>query len=239
MIKKYFYRSLIFCCVLTLWLATSSTLCQTDPTPKIYVVSSIEEYKNQVVLDSSMKLVNLINFINDALFDIRYASTNNFTNQKVYESADAFIRMPVAIALNKVQDSLKTHGLGLIIYDAYRPYAATVKFYDIIKDTRYVADPKVGSKHNRGCAVDVALYDLKTGKPLPMPTEFDDFSEKAGATYMNLPKEVIQNRTLLAGVMQAFGFAIYPDEWWHFDYIGWEKYPLMNIPFEELIKNSE
>lgn len=239
MLKQFFHRFITLCCVLTLWLATSSTLWQTDPAPKLKIVSSIEEYKKQVALDPSMKLVNLIDFLNGVTFDIRYATNDNFTNQVIYESRDAFVRLPVAKALEKVQDSLRTLQLGLIIYDAYRPYAATVKFYEIIKDTKYVADPKVGSKHNRGCAVDVSLYDLKTGKPLPMPTEFDDFSEKAGATYMNLPKEVIQNRTLLAGVMQAFGFSIYPDEWWHFDYIGWEKYPLMNIPFEELIKNNE
>lgn len=239
MLKQFFHRFIILCCVLTLWIATSSTLWQTDPVPKLKIVSSIEEYKKQVALDPSMKLVNLIDYLNGVTFDIRYATNDNFTNQIIYESRDAFVRLPVAKALEKVQDSLRTLHLGLIIYDAYRPYAATVKFYEIIKDTKYVADPKVGSKHNRGCAVDVSLYDLKTGKPLPMPTEFDDFSEKAGATYMNLPKEVIQNRTLLAGVMQAFGFSIYPDEWWHFDYIGWEKYPLMNIPFEELIKNNE
>lgn len=239
MLKQFFYRSVIFCCVLFVWTTTSSTLWKTDPDPKLKIISSVEEYKKQVALDPSMKLVNLIDFLNGVTFDIRYATNDNFTNQVIYESRDAFVRLPVANALEKVQDSLRTLQLGLIIYDAYRPYAATVKFYEIIKDTKYVADPKVGSKHNRGCAVDVALYDLKTGKPLPMPTEFDDFSEKAGATYMNLPKEVIQNRTLLAGVMQAFGFSIYPDEWWHFDYIGWEKYPLMNIPFEELIMKNE
>lgn len=205
----------------------------------LYVVRSYNEYRSQVSNNPDMKLVHLSDSIKGLKLDIRYATENNFTKQKVYTSADPFLRIPVMRALRKVQDSLSKHNIGLIVFDAYRPYSATVKFFEIVKDTRFVADPKVGSKHNRGCAVDVALYDLKTGKPLPMPTEFDDFSEKAGATYMNLPKEVIQNRTLLAGMMQAFGFSIYPDEWWHFDYIGWEKYPLMNLSFGELIMNSE
>ncbi len=142
-------------------------------------------------------------------------------------------------ALRKVQDSLSKHNIGLIVFDAYRPYSATVKFYEIVKDTRFVADPKVGSKHNRGCAIDVSLYDLSTGKELAMPTPFDDFSAKANATYPELPGDVLQNRALLAGVMQAFGFLIYPDEWWHFDYQDWENYPLMDIPLEELRVKSE
>jgi len=239
MIKKTFYRSLLLCCVLFGWVTISGTLWQSDPTPKLKIVSTIEEYNKQVALNPDMELVNVIDYINGVKLDIRYATTNNFTNQQIYTSPDAYLRKPVALALAQVQDSLRKLNLGLIIFDAYRPYSATVKFYEIIKDTRYVADPKVGSKHNRGCAVDVSLFDLKTGKPLPMPTEFDDFSEKAAANYKKIPKEISFNRELLANVMKAYGFSIYPDEWWHFDFIGWEKYPLMNIPFGELIMKNE
>ncbi len=212
----------------------------TNTLPPIQVISSIEEYQQQTVLNPDMKLVNLIDFINGLKLDIRYATTNNFTKQQIYTSPEVFLRKPVALALAQVQDSLSKLNLGLIIFDAYRPYSATVKFYEIIKDTRFVADPKVGSKHNRGCAVDVALYDLKTGEVIPMPTEFDDFSEKAGAFYKKIPKETsFYYRDVLAQLMQTYGFSIYPDEWWHFDYQNWEKFPLMDISFEELIMNNE
>ncbi len=218
----------------------SSGQIQNDTIHKLYVVKTIEEYHQQVALNPDMELVNLIDIINGLKLDIRYATTNNFTKQQIYTSPLAFLRKPAALALAQVQDSLRKLNLGLIIFDAYRPYSATVKFYEIIKDTRFVADPKVGSKHNRGCAVDVALYDLKTGEIVPMPTEFDDFSEKAGANYPNLPKTVLYNRSLLSGIMQAFGFTIYPDEWWHFDYQNWGNFPLMDIPFNELkIKNEK
>lgn len=239
MIKKTFYSSLLLCCVLFGWATISGTLWQSDPAPKLYIVSSIEEYNKQVALNPDMELVNVIDHINGVKLDIRYATTNNFTKQQIYTSPDAYLRKPVALALAQVQDSLRKLNLGLIIFDAYRPYSATVKFYEIIKDTRFVADPKVGSKHNRGCAVDVSLYSLKTGEALPMPTEYDDFSEKAAANYKKIPKETSFNRELLANVMKAYGFSIYPDEWWHFDFIGWEKYPLMNLSFGELIMNNE
>ncbi|HPS71690.1 MAG TPA: M15 family metallopeptidase [Bacteroidales bacterium] len=205
----------------------------------IDVITSYEEYLRTVNKDPNMKLVPLNDSIQGLKLDIRYATENNFTKQKVYSSADPYLRIPAMRALRKVQDSLSKHNIGLIVFDAYRPYSATVKFYEIVKDTRFVADPKVGSKHNRGCAIDVSLYDLSTGKELAMPTPFDDFSAKANATYPELPGDVLQNRALLAGVMQAFGFLIYPDEWWHFDYQDWENYPLMDIPLEELRVKSE
>lgn len=200
----------------------------------LYIVKSYQEYLSQVSENPDMKLVHLSDSLKGLKLDIRYATENNFTKQKVYTSADPYLRLPAMRALRKVQDSLSKHNIGLIVFDAYRPYSATVKFYEIVKDTRFVADPKVGSKHNRGCAIDVSLYDLSTGKELAMPTPFDDFSAKANAAYPDLPGDVLQNRALLAGVMQAFGFLIYPDEWWHFDYRDWENFPLMDISFEEL-----
>lgn len=237
MMTKYFQS---FCLFLAIISSLGFVVAQPINTPPpIHVVTSLEEYHQQTVLNPTMELVNLIDLINGLKLDILYATTNNFTKQQIYTSPEAFLRKPVALALAQVQDSLRKLNLGLIIFDAYRPYSATVKFYDIIKDTRYVADPKVGSKHNRGCAVDVALYDLKTGEIVPMPTEFDDFSVKANAAYPDLPKDVLQNRALLAGVMQSFGFLIYPDEWWHFDYQNWEKFPLMDISFEELKMKNE
>lgn len=238
-IKKKFSGKLLLLPVViaTLFIFINSVYIENKQS--LYIVKSYQEYISQVFENQDMKLVHLSDSIQGLKLDIRYATENNFTKQKVYTSADPFLRLPAMRALRKVQDSLSKHHLGLIIFDAYRPYSATVKFYEIVKDTRFVADPKVGSKHNRGCAVDVSLYDLTTGTELPMPTPFDDFSIKANATNQDLPENVLQNRSLLAGVMQAFGFLIYPDEWWHFDYRDWENYPLMDIPLEELREKSE
>jgi D-alanyl-D-alanine dipeptidase len=144
--------------------------------------------------------------------------------------------MPVAYAIQKVQDSLRYHGLGLKIYDAYRPYAATLLFYQVYPDTNFVASPRSGSRHNRGCAVDLTIVERATGKELSMPTQFDDFSDKANPTYTNLPDSVKANRKFLFELMAHFGFKPISTEWWHFDFTGWEKYPLMDLSFEELDK---
>lgn len=200
------------------------------------IISDVEEYRALSAEDSRMELVDLEVFIPGIATDIRYATNNNFTGEKIYPEARAYTRKPVAEALKKVQDSLHAHGLGLKIYDAYRPYAASVKFWEVYPDTNFVADPKYGSRHNRGCAVDVTLISLSDGEEIPMPTEYDDFSEKAHPGYNDLTEEVIFNRSLLFGIMKSFGFTHYPTEWWHFDFDGWEEYPLMDISFSELGK---
>lgn len=170
------------------------------------------------------------------LLDIRYVTTNNFTGSVIYEKPLAFARRPVVEALRLVQDSLLVHGLGLKIYDAYRPYAATIRFYEVFPDTSFVANPRYGSRHNRGCAVDVTLIRLSAKEEIAMPTAFDDFSDKAHPGYQFLPEEVIANRNLLFSIMKHFGFSHYETEWWHFDYQGWKKYPLMNLSLTALEK---
>jgi D-alanyl-D-alanine dipeptidase len=112
----------------------------------------------------------------------------------------------------------------------------TVKFYEVAHDTNFVADPRKGSRHNRGCAIDLTIINLKTGKELDMPTGFDSFSVKAAADYQNLPKAELTNRELLRRVMEAHGFKIYRTEWWHYDFNGWQNYPLLDIPFSEIGK---
>jgi D-alanyl-D-alanine dipeptidase len=152
----------------------------------------------------------------------------------MYPQARAFARLPVVMALKQVQDELKTQGLALKIYDAYRPYAITVKFYETARDTNFVADPRKGSKHNRGCAIDLSVIDLKTGKELDMPTGFDSFSKKAAANYPDLTPKQIENRELLKNAMQAHGFRVIATEWWHYDFNGWSKFPLLDIPFSAI-----
>lgn len=197
-------------------------------------VTGLKKYKRQIKADPSIRLVEIKRYIPGILLDIRYATTSNFTHKRMYPQAKAFARLPVVLALKKVEDDLHERGLGLKIYDAYRPYAITVKFYQTTPDTNFVADPRKGSKHNRGCAIDLSLIDLKTGKELDMPTGFDSFSKKAGANYPALPKQEIINRELLKSVMQVHGFKVIRTEWWHYDFNGWAKYPLLDIPFNRI-----
>lgn len=201
---------------------------------KLNIIATPEEYTSLVKSDSSKQLLDLVKTVPGIVLDIRYATNNNFTHKKVYTSARAFARLKVARALAQAERELSASGLGLKVYDAYRPYAATLLFWDIIHDTAYVASPAGGSRHNRGCAVDVSLIDLKTGKELVMPTPFDDFTVKAGATYAQIPEEAAKNRKLLIDIMSKYGFSVYPSEWWHFDFKGWKDYELMDLSFEQL-----
>jgi D-alanyl-D-alanine dipeptidase len=156
----------------------------------------------------------------------------------IYKAPKAFLRSPVAAALKKVQDSLAFYKAGLKIWDAYRPYAASIRFFEVYPDTNFVANPRYGSRHNRGCAVDLTLVERVSGKELPMPTPFDDFTPKAHPAYASLPDTVLSNRALLFGIMAHFGFTPIESEWWHFDYKDWKSYPLMDLTFEELDKTK-
>jgi len=198
------------------------------------IIATVAEYQQLIQGDSLQKLVDLEKVIPGIRLDIRYATSNNFTHNVVYTNAKAYARVEVARALSDIENDLKKKGLGLKIYDAYRPYAATLLFYKIMKSAVFVAAPWQGSRHNRGCAVDVNLISLKTGKELEMPTAFDDFSEKASPTFMDLPATALKNRQVLMEVMARHGFTVFPDEWWHFDFRGWEKYGLLDLTFEEL-----
>ncbi|MBP6978419.1 MAG: M15 family metallopeptidase [Lentimicrobiaceae bacterium] len=200
------------------------------------IVSDIPSYHGQVALDSSNAMVNVATLIPGVVLDIRYATKNNFTHKRLYESPEAFVRKPVGEALVKIQKELNAKGLGLKIYDAYRPYGVTLKFYEVYPDTVFVAQPWKGSRHNRGCAVDVSLVDLRSGKELEMPTKFDDFTEKASQSYMALPAQVLLNKQTLKDVMVKYGFIPLQDEWWHYDFHGWEKFDLLDISFRELKK---
>ena len=193
-------------------------------------------YKEQVLLNSNNELIDLESFIPKLVLDIRYASANNFTGEQIYNIPKAFVRKPVAEDLQRIQEDLNMQGLGLKIFDAYRPYSATVKFYEVYGDTMYVASPYKGSKHNRGCAVDLTLINLETGEELKMPTAYDSFEEKAHADFPLEDEEALYNRELLKSIMQQHGFKVYASEWWHFDFIGWENFDLLDIPFEVLVK---
>lgn len=198
------------------------------------VISDYQTYKETVTINGANQLVEIKKAIPSVILDIRYATKNNFMQQVMYNQARAFARKPVVEQLKKIQAVLKTKKLGLKIFDAYRPYAITVAFYQKASDKNFVANPAKGSKHNRGCAIDLTLVDLKTGEELPMPTPYDSFAPAAAPDFANLPPDVIKNRNFLIATMEANGFKVIANEWWHFDFNGWQNYDLMDIPFEKL-----
>lgn len=191
-------------------------------------------YLESVKTNKQKELVNLKALIPDLVLDIRYATTNNFTGEKIYNLARAYARRPVAESLKKIQAELKPRGLGIKIFDAYRPYKATVKFYEVYRDTTYVASPYRGSRHNRGCALDLTLIDLKTGKELQMPTGYDSFKKEAWPSTPVADPTIRKNRATLIAVMEKHGFKVNSSEWWHYDFIGWKNFEVLDIDFEEL-----
>lgn len=172
--------------------------------------------------------------------DIRYARSDNFVGSPVYTEARAFLQRPAAEALLRVHKQLKKQGLGLVIFDGYRPWTVTKLFWEVTPEDKrkFVANPKNGSRHNRGCAVDLSIYDLKTGKLLPMPSDFDDFSDKAHPEYKGGTAEETRNRDLLRKLMEAESFTVNANEWWHYDYKDWQSYALYDIAFSS-IKHEE
>jgi zinc D-Ala-D-Ala dipeptidase len=181
-------------------------------------------------------LVELVRLDPTLKLDIRYASSNNFLGTPLYEEGRAFLQRPAAEAVVRGNRKLHQQGYGLLIFDGYRPWYVTKIFWDATPaaDHIYVADPAQGSRHNRGCAVDLTLYDLKTGEPLPMPSGYDEMSERAHPDYTGGTAEERANRDLLRRAMEAEGFTVYEAEWWHFDYKDWRKYPIMNLRFAEI-----
>ncbi|MBX2941545.1 MAG: M15 family metallopeptidase [Cyclobacteriaceae bacterium] len=198
--------------------------------------TTYNQYQENIRKNPEMELIDLEKAIPGLLLDIRYATTNNFTGEVIYNLAKAYARKPVAEAIAKVQSDLKKKGLELKIHDGYRPYSATVKFYEVYSDTTFVASPYQGSRHNRGCAIDLTVIDSKTKTELNMPTPYDSFQEEAFPTYPLKDKEAARNRAMLIAAMEKRGFKVYDSEWWHFDFVGWEKFDVMNIDFEELMK---
>jgi D-alanyl-D-alanine dipeptidase len=168
--------------------------------------------------------------------DIRYATSNNFTGHKLYAQARAFLQRPAAEALLRTHRALKAQGYGLLVFDGYRPWSVTKAFWDATPPDKhkFVADPQKGSRHNRGCAVDVGLYHLRTGKEVAMPSAFDEMSDRAAADYQGGTPDQRRTRALLRQALEKEGFKVNPDEWWHFDYQDWRLYRVLDLPFAEI-----
>jgi zinc D-Ala-D-Ala dipeptidase len=182
------------------------------------------------------ELVELAQLDRTIKLDIRYATANNFLSTPMYSQARAFLQRPAAEALLRVHHALKASGYGLLIHDAYRPWYVTKMFWDATPDDKkiFVANPAEGSKHNRGCAVDLTLYDLKVGAAVKMPSGYDEMSPRAYADYAGGTPEEREHRSILRRAMEREGFTVYPQEWWHFDYKDWKQYPILNVRFEDL-----
>jgi len=168
--------------------------------------------------------------------EIRYATTNNLFGTVFYSQARAFLQRPAAEALVRVSRKLKASGYGLLVHDGYRPWYVTKVFWDATPDDKklFVADPSKGSRHNRGCAVDLSLYDLKTGKPVEMVSTYDETTDRAYPDYPGGTSLQRWHRDLLRSAMESEGFTVYEAEWWHFDYKDWQKYRIGNVRFEEI-----
>jgi zinc D-Ala-D-Ala dipeptidase len=182
------------------------------------------ELRELVKLDPMIKL------------DIRYATRNNFLDRPVYKEARAFLQKPAAEALVRANQKLREQGYGIVVHDGYRPWSVTKIFWDVTPADKkiFVADPSQGSRHNRGCAVDLSLYELKTGKIVQMPSEYDEMTERAHINYACATPEAKHLRELLRSAMESEGFAVYEPEWWHYDYKDWKEYPIQNIPFSKI-----
>lgn len=208
--------------------ALSSTACSSPPmsdgVPPSDDASRTPDLVELTTIDPTLKL------------DIRYATADNFIGRAVYPDARAFLQRPAAEALLRVQAKLRPRGLGLLIFDGYRPWSVTKVFWDSVSGNKrnFVADPKLGSKHNRGCAVDLSLYDLRTGQAIEMPTDYDEMTTRAYPDYTGGSAESRRHRDLLRRAMEAEGFAVHPREWWHFDYKDWPEYPVLDVPFSML-----
>jgi len=198
--------------------------------------TGLDEYRASLESNPDKELVNLAEVAPHIALEIGYATEKNFTGKQIYTLARAYARKPVAEALKRAEADFNAMGYGIKVYDAYRPYKATVKFYEEYHDTTYVASPYRGSRHNRGCALDMTLIDLNTGEELAMPTAWDAFDPQAWPTAEVADSVVRNNRNMLIAVMVRNGFSVYEHEWWHYDFNGWEAFEVMDIDFEELEK---
>ena len=181
-------------------------------------------------------IVELVKLDPTIHLDIRYATSDNIVRRPVYRQARAFLQRPAAEALARAHRALEREGYGLLVFDGYRPWSGTKLFWDSVRPEQraFMADPKKGSKHNRGCAVDLSLYDRTTGREVAMPSAYDETSERASPDYKGGTPEQRARRDLLRKAMEKEGFTVEPNEWWHFNYKDWRAYPILDMPFEAI-----
>ena len=233
------FRSYGSCCFFFITASFFQTAAQDTGYTRPPVTEKYEQYKKQVRSDINKTMTELRRAIPGIVYDLRYASTNNFMHRLMYPAGTryTFLRKPAAEALQKVQKELAKKGMGLKIFDAYRPYSVTVKFWELTKDERFVAHPRNGSGHNRGIAVDLTIIMLQNGQELDMGTGFDNFSDTAHQGFTKLPEAVLRNRQLLRSLMEQNGFKAYADEWWHYSWPSAIKFEILDLDFKKLAKD--
>lgn len=181
-------------------------------------------------------LVEISMHVPHVKYNLKYANKNNFTSKRIYPKSthQTFMVKDAVMALRNIAEELEKNDLGLLVWDAYRPFKATVKFWNLIHDERYVANPAKGSGHNRGIAIDLTLYKLSTGKLIEMPTGFDNFSDTAHHDFMAISQSKIDNRDFLKEIMYKYGFQSLQTEWWHYMWSNDRNYQILDIPFKKL-----
>ena len=210
---------------LLLALALSATpACASASPPRESCAARAAELVDLGALDPTIKL------------DVRYATSNNFLGRPVYPEARALLQRDAAAALLRAHRALREKGYGLLVFDAYRPWSVTKLFWDATPKAKraFVANPRVGSKHNRGTAVDLTLYELASGREVPMPSAYDEFSERAHPAYAGGTAAARAARDLLRSAMEGEGFTVEPNEWWHFNWRNWRQYPILDVPFASI-----
>jgi D-alanyl-D-alanine dipeptidase len=206
---------------LLVFLLLPAPACATAGPPKERGAVRAADLVELAVADPTLKL------------DVRYATANNFLGRPVYSEARAFLQREAAGALLRAHRALREKGYGLLVFDAYRPWSVTKLFWDLTPPAKraFVANPRTGSKHNRGTAVDLTLYALAGGREVEMPSPYDEFSERAHPGYAGGTAEARARRDLLRAAMEREGFTVEPNEWWHFNWKDWRSYPILDVPF--------
>jgi len=203
----------------------------------LWVIATKAGLRHTVQADPQKAMVSLRKQVPGIVLDLKYASSGNFMGQRLYPRiTNTYLRKSAATALLAVQKELRAKGLGIKVFDAYRPYSVTEKMWEPVKDDRYAADPKKGSGHNRGIAIDLTLIRLRDKKELDMGTGFDNFTDTAHHLFQQLPETVLNNRLLLRSLMEKHGFKALDTEWWHYYFIAGKDYELLDVAFEELEK---
>ena len=200
----------------------------------VVVINDTSKYLEQVRENPNNELLDLEDFIPGLKLDIRFATINNIVGEKIYASPKAFVRKPMAVSLEIIQEALNRRGFGLVIYDAYRPFSIVEKIDEQMKNPADEALLENSVKHSRGASVDVSLFNLATGEEVQMPSGYCQKIEATNTNYQDLPDNVLENREILIQVMQQHGFRVNPNQWWHFDFMGWQAFELMDLSFEEI-----
>ncbi|MEI8059486.1 MAG: M15 family metallopeptidase [Ferruginibacter sp.] len=226
-----------FCAVFLLTLATANAQDTVLNKYGLWVIENAAELQKTIHDNPNKEMTDLKKKIPNLVMDLRYVGSNNFMHQILYPfTATSYLRKPAVDSLLIIQKILNQSGLALKIFDAYRPYSVTEKMWELVHDDLYTADPKNGSGHNRGAAVDLTLVNLATSLELNMGTGYDNFSDTAHHAFTNLPEEVLQNRLLLKKIMELHGFKAFDTEWWHYSLSNTKEYELMNVSFKALAK---